>query len=196
MPENRLSLALPRGEFCDKVKSVLLHAGYTVNDTLSSGMEALRRFRMSPPDIAIVNFELPDMNGLDLAKVLCEEAICKVILLAPKPRKEDCEKAAGKLDLFVLEKPLHRQVLLNAVDTMNQYDQKIKHLEEELEELKESMKARILIDRAKGIIMNQGVEENTAYTAMRKVSMDRRVPLREIAQMIIEGRLSWNDIRH
>lgn len=196
MPEKRLSLALPRGEFCDKVKAVLLYAGYSVNDTLSSGMEAIRRFRMSPPDIAVVNYELPDMNGLDLARVLCEEAICKVILLAPKSRKEDCESVAGKLELLVLEKPLHRQVLLNAVDTMNQYDRKIKHLEEELEELKENMKARILIDRAKGLIMNLGVEENTAYTAMRKVSMDRRVPLKEIAQMLIDGRLTWNDIRH
>jgi len=191
----RLSLALGKGEFSEKVKSVLTGAGFTIIDSALSGSEALRKFRISPPDIAIVNYELPDMNGLELAIVLAEEEICRTILLVPRNQKENCEQAARSFDILVLEKPMPRQVLINAVENMQKYETKLKKLEDELESLKENMRSRIIIDRAKGVIINLGVNENTAYTAMRRASMDRRVPLKEIAQMILDGTLSWKEIK-
>jgi two-component system, response regulator PdtaR len=191
----RLSLALGKGEFCEKVKAVLTGAGYSVIDTAASGSEALRKFRVSPPDIAVVNYELTDMNGLELSTVLAEEGICRSILLAPQSLREICEQAAASYDILVLEKPLHRQVLVNAIENLHKYETKLKKLEDELEAMRESMRARIIIDKAKGAIMDLGIEENTAYTAIRRASMDKRIPMKEIAQMILDGTLTWRELQ-
>jgi signal transduction protein with GAF and PtsI domain len=56
---------------------------------------------------------------------------------------------------------------------------KTKVIEQELE-------ARKKITRAKGILMRQqGVGEESAYNILRKSSMDKRVPMKEIAEAII-----------
>ncbi len=61
-------------------------------------------------------------------------------------------------------------------------------LRDELEQMKASLVARKLIERAKGLLMERGnLSERDAYEAMRKVAMQWSCPLVEIATKVIEG---------
>jgi signal transduction protein with GAF and PtsI domain len=52
--------------------------------------------------------------------------------------------------------------------------------------IQEELETRKKIERAKGILMReQNLDEEQAYNLIRKASMDRRVPMKEIAEAII-----------
>jgi two-component system, response regulator / RNA-binding antiterminator len=59
-------------------------------------------------------------------------------------------------------------------------------LHKELSRSKSDLEARKLIERAKGLLMEQrGVTEQAAYEALRKMAMSRGKPVREIAETIV-----------
>ncbi len=52
--------------------------------------------------------------------------------------------------------------------------------------IQEELEARKKIEKAKGILMKeQGITEEEAYKLIRKLSMDKRVPMKEIAEAVI-----------
>src|SRR5215475_14614595 len=51
------------------LEQLLSRAGYTVV-TASDGAEALKRLEASPPDLIILDFMMPELNGLDVLKEL------------------------------------------------------------------------------------------------------------------------------
>ena len=55
----------------------------------------------------------------------------------------------------------------------------------ETEVIREELEARKAIERAKGILMQQGSNEKEAYNLIRKYSMDNRKSMREVAEAII-----------
>jgi AmiR/NasT family two-component response regulator len=52
--------------------------------------------------------------------------------------------------------------------------------------IQEELEARKKVEKAKGILMKQqGISEEDAYNLIRKSSMDKRVPMKDIAEAII-----------
>ena len=74
------------------IKLELGAQGYDVN-TAESGEEALKAASDSPPDIAILDVMLPDVDGLDLLKQMREAGSFPVIMLTARGR--DVDKAQG-----------------------------------------------------------------------------------------------------
>jgi AmiR/NasT family two-component response regulator len=59
-------------------------------------------------------------------------------------------------------------------------------LREENSSLKENLESRKLIERAKGLLMEQRkLTEEQAYTLIKKTSMNMRKPMTDVAQAII-----------
>lgn len=57
---------------------------------------------------------------------------------------------------------------------------------EEIERYKEEIEARKVIEKAKGILMKKkNIDEATAYRIIQKLSMDRRITMKEVAEGII-----------
>jgi DNA-binding NarL/FixJ family response regulator len=44
------------------------HEGWHVCDEASNGKEAVERFRQANPDLIVIDFQMPEMNGLDAAR--------------------------------------------------------------------------------------------------------------------------------
>lgn len=52
--------------------------------------------------------------------------------------------------------------------------------------LKDAVEARKIIEKAKGLLMKkEGLNENEAFVRIRKISMDRRKSMKEIAGILI-----------
>jgi AmiR/NasT family two-component response regulator len=63
---------------------------------------------------------------------------------------------------------------------------RFQELRAELDKAKASLAERKLVERAKGILMkSRGCGEDEAYTAMRKMAMDQKLRLAEVANKII-----------
>ena len=72
-------------------------------------------------------------------------------------------------------------------EELEEKDALIRQLRSEVAELKENLKAREIIDRAKCLLIEAGASEKEAFSRMRKVSMDTRKPLAKVAEAIIIG---------
>jgi response regulator NasT len=62
-------------------------------------------------------------------------------------------------------------------------------LREQLDEAQTQLSERKLIERAKGILMDEvGLSEEQAYKQLRKLAMDRGQRLSQVAERIVEAR--------
>jgi response regulator NasT len=59
-------------------------------------------------------------------------------------------------------------------------------MDKQLDDLKEALETRKLVDRAKGILMDtQGLKEQEAFRKIQQLSMNSRKSMREVAQAIL-----------
>jgi len=182
-----IAIALQNAQAAEKIKYALQRSGFYVGDICESGSETLRKVRSSATDILIINFDLPDMTGLEVATILGDENICSVILLVSSTQKEFCAQIVEDYDITLLLKPLSSAVLLNTVEAVVSNRRRIKKLERELGKLKKELEDRKIIEKAKGILMKKkSISEAEAYRRIQTMSMDSRVAMRDIAEKIIE----------
>jgi response regulator NasT len=75
-----------------------------------------------------------------------------------------------------------------AIDIALARFKEIQALRTEVVELQDSLEARKLIERAKGILMQRlGLSERDAYERLRQRARDKRTKMKDIAQAIIEA---------
>jgi len=187
MENVRVMLAIHNGEAAAKIKHALVLEGYTVTETCASGSETVRRVRESPPDILLINFKLPDTTGLQVAQIVGDENLCSVILMVSGSKRGYCEAVTREYDITLLIKPVSRIAMLNTMDIVCQNRKRMVRLAHEIEDLKDSLRSRKAVEKAKGILMKKKcISEAEAYRRIQTMSMDSRVAMKDIAKKIIE----------
>ncbi|NSW89382.1 MAG: ANTAR domain-containing protein [Firmicutes bacterium] len=182
----RICLALGQIEEMKKIKSFLVHYGFTVIDESTDGASAIRRIRTLRPDLIIADSDLPGINGVRIAEIAEEDGIAPVIVITNSDKDSlwiDVEHPKG---IAFLQRPITKSALLQTIQLSLISYHKIMSLKEEIKKLKETLEDRKLIEKAKGIIMEKNnLSESEAYRLLQKQSMDRGIPLRELARAII-----------
>ncbi|MCB0147521.1 MAG: response regulator, partial [Caldilineaceae bacterium] len=64
------------------LREMLTNLGYLVVGEVGDGRSAVNLARELRPDIVIMDIKMPDMDGIEAAKVLTEERIAPVLLLS------------------------------------------------------------------------------------------------------------------
>lgn len=187
MDKITITVAMQNEQAAEKIKYALQRNGYAIGDMCASGNEALRKVRTSPPDILLVNFEMPDVTGLEVATIIGDENLCSVILFITNTQSDFCVSIVEDYDITLFLKPINRIALLSTIDTVLQNRRRMGRMERELNQLKQGLEDRKAIERAKGILMKRKcISEGEAYRRIQKMSMDSRVAMRDIALKIVE----------
>lgn len=182
-----ITIALHNLQAAEKIKYALQRSGFIVGETCTSGSEAIRRIRMGATDILLINQEMPDMTGLEVATIVGDENLCSVILFVSLDKRALCEDIVEDYDITLSPKPVNISSLLSTIDIVLQNRKRISRMEKELSALKEGLENRKLVERAKGILMkHKSISEGEAYRRIQKMSMDSRVSMRDIAHKIVE----------
>ncbi len=187
MDNTRITVAVHDAQAAEKIKNALQQNGYSVADLCTSSNDMLRKVRMNPPDILLINFDMPDMTGLEASRIVGDENFCSIILLVNSDQREFCNGRVEDYDITMFVKPVNRIALLSTIDTVVQSRIRIRRLSDQLFTLKKGMEERKLVERAKGILMKKkSISEAEAYRRIQKMSMDSRVSMKDIAQKVIE----------
>jgi response regulator NasT len=86
-------------------------------------------------------------------------------------------------------KPFTKADLVPAIEIAVSRFQELSALGDEVGSLRERLEVRKLLDRAKGRLQVAGLTEPEAFRWIQKTSMDRRVPMRVVAEEVLAGAL-------
>jgi response regulator NasT len=186
MDSTRIMIAMNNESLTAKLKIILAEAGYMVIEQALEGPDCLRKMRTLRPDIIILEYNLPFMNGLDIAKVALEDKLCDVMLFVTLEQDNMLEGIRQETGFISMVKPVNKSLLTGALELMIKNRRKIRQLEKEIDELRSSLDTRKEVEKAKGLLMiHLGLSENEAFKRIQKQSMDRGIPMKEIAKAII-----------
>jgi len=168
------------------LKEMLTNLGYLVVGEAGDGRSVVNMARELRPDLVIMDIKMPDMDGIEAARILTQEEIAPVIFLTAYSQKELVDQAKEAGVVAYLVKPFRESDLAPAIEIALARFEQFKALKKEVADLKEALETRKLVERAKGILMDtQGLSEAEAFRRIQKLSMDTRKPMKEVAEAII-----------
>lgn len=168
------------------LKYMLVREGYLIAGEAPDGAMALRMIRTLQPNLVILDSDIQGTKALEVARIIEEDRVAPIILIASSWQRNLINRTKEFPIFAYLIKPVQENTLLPAVEAALSNYQRIMRLEQEIHKLKETLASRKVVEKAKGILMNTlGVTEAEAYRRMQRQSMDRCVPMKNIAEAII-----------
>jgi response regulator NasT len=187
----RVVIAEDEGIIRLDLKETLEEEGYEVVGETGRGDEAVQLVRQHEPDIAILDIKMPGMDGLSAAREISGERRAAVLILTAFSQRDLIERARDAGALAYLVKPFQRSELIPAVEVALGRFREMKALDNEVKDLAGQLETRKVVDRAKGMLMDQHkLNEADAFSFIQKTAMKERQTMKDVAQRIIDGELA------
>ena len=171
------------GEIC----AGLALAGYQVAAILAGADNLTAEVKRLQPDVILIDTESLSRDTLENLAVMNKAMPRPVIVFTQEDAREPMRDAlkAG-VSAYVVD-GLEPKRIKTIVDVARARFEDTQALRRELEEASRKLSERKLVDKAKGVLMKaRGLDEDTAYHAMRKLAMERSQPLVNVARDIID----------
>lgn len=173
------------------LKETLQEEGYDVVGETGRGDEAVELVRQLEPDLAILDVKMPGLDGLAAAREISTEKKSAVLILTAFSQRDLIEQARDAGALAYLVKPFQRSELIPAVEIALGRHREMRALHDQTQSLEDQLETRKLVDRAKGILMdNHGMSESEAFDWIQKSAMNTRVKAKDVAEQVIAGTAS------
>lgn len=168
------------------LKGFLEDSGLTVVAEGADGAEALAICRQYLPDLLIMDVKMPGKDGIEASSEIARDCPTPIVLLTGCDDEETVKKAGEAGVMAYLLKPVRAEEIAPAIELAITRFREFAELRKENEALRSTIQARKLIEKAKGLLMERdGLSESDAFTRIRKISMDRRKSMAEVAEVII-----------
>lgn len=186
MEKTRIVIADDESLIRMDLREMLTNLGYLVVGEAGDGRSAINVARELKPDLVIMDIKMPDLDGIEAAKVLTEERIAPIVLLSAYSQQDLVQRAREAGVTAYLVKPIRESDLPPAIEIALARYQEFLEVQKQVDDLSEALETRKLVDRAKGILMDrQGLSEAEAFRKIQKMSMNNRKPMKEVAWAII-----------
>ncbi|MCB0235867.1 MAG: response regulator, partial [Anaerolineae bacterium] len=136
------------------LREMLTNLGYLVVGDVGDGRSAVNLARELKPDLVIMDIRMPDMDGIEAAKLLTEDGIAPVLLLSAYSQRDLVERAAAAGVSGYVIKPFDESNLLPAIEVVMSRFNEYQAICGEVAQLEDRLETRIAVDRAKGILMD------------------------------------------
>ena len=169
---------------CDQLTTL----GFKVAGALTSGEEAVEQVERIRPSLVIMDIKMPGMDGIEAARLVSQRHPCPVIIVTGHSQEELMDDAAGAGVFAYLTKPVTRAALQPAIKLALARYGEFRALSEGIDNLKEALETRKLVERAKGILMKRcNVGEDEAFRMLQAHSQRENRKLKDIAEMVISA---------
>lgn len=165
---------------------LLTNAGFEVVGTARDGERAIELAYERRPDLILINTELPKLDGLKASGIIHKAYRIPSLLMTSSGQKEHMEEMKKPYIMGYLVKPIAEESLKSAVEMALVKARNQKLYEEKVMALDVSLQERKSIEKAKGIIMRKRkVTEEKAYRLLRNLSVNKHLPMVQIAELIV-----------
>jgi len=164
----------------------LLAGGYNVLDEINEPQRLLKRASAIEPDIVVIATDTPSPALFEALRVLYENAPCAVAVYTSNTAEASIEQAAACGVQAWETGGLSGERLPAQLAAARARFKLLRETRDALEEASSKLEERKLVDRAKGILMqSKRMSENEAYSALRKLAMEKKLKMGAIAEQII-----------
>lgn len=169
------------------MREILERAGYEIVGEAADGFEAIDECKKTHPDVVIMDIQMPILDGLKAGKKIIQDSLANsIVFLSAFNDHEKTEKAKKLGAIGYLVKPIDEKSLIPTIEMSIERGKETQNLLKEIEELKQKLEERKVIEKAKGILIKENkISEEEAYQMIRKLSMDKRCRMGEIAELIV-----------
>ncbi len=167
------------------LKEMLAEEGHEVVGEARDGAEAIGLARELRPDVVFMDINMPGVSGIEAAEVLGAERVAPIVMVTAFSQSSYVEQATDAGAMAYVVKPFSRADIVPAMHVAASRFAEAQALIDEVDDLTERLETRKKLDRAKGILMARGMSEPEAFKRLQKLAMDKRRPLREIAEAVI-----------
>ena len=129
--------------------------GYDVVAVVNDGQRAIEMCRRTLPDAVFLDIEMPGLDGLSAARQIAVDPGTPVIILTAHGHPNLIDQAVEDGVISYLLKPATNPSLHAAVQVAVARARELKALQDDVDELKSTLRERKLIERAKGILMSR-----------------------------------------
>ncbi|GGP76510.1 transcriptional regulator [Streptosporangium pseudovulgare] len=170
------------------LKEMLEEDGYAVVAEAADGEAAVQLAAEHRPDLVILDVKMPVLDGISAAEQIVARRIAPCLILTAFSQRDLVERARDAGAMAYLVKPFTKSDLVPAIEMAVSRHEEIAALEREVGTLSDRLETRKLVERAKGLLMAQhGWSEPQAFRWIQKASMDRRLSMRQVAQIVVDG---------
>ena len=173
------------------LRETLVEAGYDVVAEAASGEPILTAVEEHGADVALVDINMPGMDGIELTERLTRSGACAVVVVTAFGQRDLIQKASDAGALGYIVKPFDKRDLVPAIEIALGRFAELQTLRGRAGELEERLETRKLVDRAKGILMDShGMTEAQAFRFLQTGAMQRRDTMAAVASAVIDGTVS------
>lgn len=168
------------------IEEGLRDAGY-LNVTVVRDMQNLQqRIVSADPEVIFIDLENPNRDVLEQMFQVSRTVHRPIAMFVDHSDSAAIEAAidAGVSAYIVdgLKKERVLSIMHTTISRFNSFDR----LRQELDKTKSALQERKVIDRAKGILMQErGMDEAAAYGLLRKTAMNENLKLVQVAQSVV-----------
>jgi response regulator NasT len=168
-----------------QVAAILADYGFDNLFEAADGAQAVAMAVAHRPLLTVMDVSMPVMDGIEAADKMNSDSSGAIVLLTGNADADTVAKAQAAGVHHYLIKPFQAEQLKITVDlAINQFIE-LSNLHDEVTALKESLATRKLVDRAKALLIKQGLSEPEAHRKMQKLAMDKRSGLKAVAEAIL-----------
>ncbi|MEO1656537.1 MAG: ANTAR domain-containing protein [Pseudomonadota bacterium] len=157
---------------------------HIANDLTS--IDLLERINSLQPDAIIIDCESPDRDTIENLRNVAQENPKPIVMFV-----EDGDGSLAKeavragVSAYIVD-GLSESRILPVIEVAIERFKMVDGLWKELQKSKDDLETRKVVERAKGLLMEKrGMNEQSAYNAMRETSMTSGKPLRQVAEDIL-----------
>jgi AmiR/NasT family two-component response regulator len=165
---------------------MLREEGYDVVGEAGDGEQAVRLATELAPDLVMLDVKMPVLDGISAAEQIAAARIAPVVMLTAFSQRELVERARDAGAMAYLVKPFTQGDLVPAIELAVSRFAEIATLEAEVADLEERLETRKRVERAKSLLQQKyALSETDAFRWLQKSAMDRRLSMREVADVVI-----------
>lgn len=186
MANEKFIVTTNENQFQINIRNLLSPSGYLFLINCNDAVSLMRMIRTYGPDFVIIDSKCINGELNRAIETIDEELLCPVIIIGNMLGFSIDELVDRLMSVSVCENDKDKDILVNTIDLSLLNFKRVQILKTNLKSMTENYETRKLVDRAKGILMEQNnISEKEAYDRMRKKSMNTRISMKQIAEAII-----------
>lgn len=175
-------------ERAEILREGLSRAGYEVAASLTSPLLLLKTIDALAPDVIVIDTDSPSRDVLEHLVVMSQHTPRPVVMFANDAEPEMIRAATRAGVSAYVVNGLSKERIKAIVDVAVARFEEMQRLRTQLADAHQRLTDRKLIERAKGLLMkSRSLDEDAAYAALRKMAMDRKLKLAEVAQKLVDA---------